>query len=100
MPVLQIKVWLLVLCLGLIPAYSATANQENPAGELQGHQEIQADSISGTEVDQNRLALNNAVPVSEPTLKEVVAEKGPVLLVPLVLVVLALVAVSRRKEHH
>lgn len=100
MPVFRIKIWLLVLSLGLTPAFSATANEEKSVVELQGHQEIQADSISDTEVDQHRLALNNTVAVVEPTLKEVVAEKGPVLLVPLVLVVLALVAVSRRKEHH
>ena len=100
MPLIRIKIWLLIIGLGLIPAFSAVANQEKSAVELQGHQVIEADSIADTEDDQNRLALNETVAVMEPTLKDVVTEKGPVLLVPLVLVVLALVAVSRRKEHH
>ena len=48
--------------------------------------------------DDSTLALNNVAPMSEQSVKEKVTENGPVLLVPMVLVLLALVAVSRRKE--
>lgn len=100
MPVIQVKTTILILCLlvGLCPVLAIAETKAQAAPDLDSHQVIAADEIVDS-VAEETLAMNDAVTPPEKSLKEVVADKGPVLLVPMVLVILALVAVSRRKEH-
>ena len=59
--------------------------------------ELQEGVNSGVAAD-TQLAMNDADALAKKDSKKPVTETGPVLLVPMVLAVLALVAVSRRKE--
>lgn len=67
------------------------------AGQQKAPESVEEQQLN-SELTGTQLAMNDADALASKAKDKSVAESGPVLLVPMVLAVLALVAVSRRKE--
>lgn len=94
MHLISVRYVLLILLLLSCGSLFAEAQVTNQVSSTE--QKVNVDEAAA-EQEVTRLAMNDTESV-RPVEKTGIAESVPVLLVPLVLVVLALVAVSRRKE--
>ncbi len=89
-----------VICCLCLPMVYANADdlKSNPIAKKQSNGYSIQQSNSDVDESVGSLALNEVGNLKETKQSNLIAEAGPILLVPLVFAALALVAVGRRKE--